>query len=170
MENQVKNRFSPSQKVVSPEGRKPAQQQFKDDTDINSIMRKFQKTGTINHSATHQPEYGIATGPTLHQAMNLVTKANSMFEELPSSIRNKFKNQPSAFLDFVQDHNNAAEAEELGLELSTEAKAKAEQIAAQAASQPPTPAPVVAESPLAPPTPVQGVQTPIGGETPQTGP
>ncbi len=122
----VKNRFTPSQRIVSPAGIKPAQQQFKDDADINSIMRKFQKTGTIDHSAAHQANYSMATGPRLHEAMNLVAQANSMFEELPSSIRNKFENQPSAFLDFVQDPENGDEAKELGLDLAPEAQAKYE--------------------------------------------
>jgi len=38
-----------------------------------------------------------------------------MFNDLPSSIRSRFGNDPAAFLDFVQDENNADEMVKLGL-------------------------------------------------------
>lgn len=133
---EIKNHFSPSEKVVSPNGgkdRKPAKQEFKDDADINSIMRKFQKTGAIDHAKVHQGFYGVATGQTLHDAQTLVANAQSMFADLPSSIRNKFENEPSRFLDYVQDPANAAEAAELGISLAPEAAAQAAAEAAEAA-------------------------------------
>ena len=70
--------------------------------------------------------------------MNIVTRAQQMFEELPSKIRNKFKNDPSAFLDFVADPLNRPEMDEMGL---TEAKV------------PPEPAPLSGPPTEAPPTP-----------------
>ena len=129
----IKNHFSPSERVRSPKGTKPAKQEFKDDADINVIMRKFQKTGAINHVAKYQGEYGMATPVSLHQAMNLVAKAQSMFEDLPSSVRNEFGNDPRQFLEFVQDPQNAARAAELNIALAPEAAEKAAEIAAEAA-------------------------------------
>jgi hypothetical protein len=38
-----------------------------------------------------------------------------MFEDLPSSIRSRFENQPSQFLDFVHDENNLQEMQQMGL-------------------------------------------------------
>lgn len=116
----VKNHFSPSERVLSPKGIKPAKQEFKDDADLNSIMKKFQKTGAIDHAKIHQGRYGFATGQTLHEAATIVANANSMFEDLPSSIRNKFENEPARFLDYVQDANNWKEARELGISLAPE--------------------------------------------------
>ena len=130
-----KNRFSPSERVVSPEGHTPAQQQFKDDADINSIMARFQKTGAIDHVSAHQPKYGIHTSIDLHQAMNIVTQAESMFHDLPSSLRRYFNGNPSELLDFVQDPNNAEKAAELGLALSDKAQAEADALAASAAAE-----------------------------------
>ena len=137
----IKNHFSPSerQKAHPSKGRKPAQQQFKEDADINSIMRKFQKTGAITHTAKYQGEYGLASGLELQQAMNLVTRTQQMFDELPSSIRDRFRNSPQAFLDFVQDERNAAEANELGIALAPEAAEKAAAAAAAAAEVSGTP-------------------------------
>lgn len=122
---QVRNRFSVVPNPLSPEGKKPAKQEFKDDADINSIMRKFQKTGTIDHSAKYAPQYGIASPHTLHESMNIVKKAESMFAELPSSIRKKFEHSAAKFLEFVQDEANYEEAKEIGLDLAPEAAAAA---------------------------------------------
>lgn len=140
---EVKNRFSPSQKCVSPEGVEPAQQQFKEDCDINTIMARYQKGGAINHVAIHQPQYGVSTPVDYHAALNVVANAQSMFADLPSSLRRKFEGDPGRFLEYVQDEKNADEAKELGIALSDEAQAKAdvikaaEEAAAAAAGPPP---------------------------------
>ena len=123
-----KTRFSQSERVVSPVGVEPAQQQFKDDADINSIMRRFHKTGAIDHVAAHQPRYGFANSQTLHEAMNIVAQADSMFADLPSPLKRKFNGNPAELLEFVQDPANEAEAKELGLALSDEAAAKAAEL------------------------------------------
>jgi phage internal scaffolding protein len=85
------------------------------EADINYIMRKYLKTGLIEHSRKHQPDYGFATSEDFHTSMNIITKANSMFEELPSQIRSKFENKPDQFLDFVHDENNLPEMIKMGL-------------------------------------------------------
>jgi len=80
------------------------QQSFKDETDINNIMRKYQKTGLIDHVNEHGATYGDQPyADDYHSAMNLVADTNSMFEELPSSVRADFDNDPSKFLDYVAD-------------------------------------------------------------------
>ena len=90
-------------------------QSFKDECNINKIMDKFQKSGAINHYAAHAPQYGDCTHIELLDAQLIVANANSMFEDLPSSIRAKFENDPGQFLDFVQDENNSEEMIKLGL-------------------------------------------------------
>ena len=85
------------------------------EADINHIMRKYLKTGLMEHSRNHQPDYGFATSDDFHTSMNIITKANSMFEDLPSSIRSRFENKPEQFLDFVNDESNKEEMLEMGL-------------------------------------------------------
>nr|UXQ88122.1 MAG: internal scaffolding protein [Microvirus sp.] len=102
-------------------------QSFKDECNINKIMEKFQKSGAISHYAKHAPTYGDATHTELHDALNIVADANTMFEELPSSIRAKFQNNPEQFLEFVQDPKNLAEMRELGL--ADKAPAKTTEVA-----------------------------------------
>lgn len=123
-----RNIYSARVPVVSPTGHTPAQQQFKDDCDVNTIMRRFQKTGVIDHVAKHQPIYGFASSQSYHESMNIVAIADSMFNDLPSSIRNEFSNNPEAFLEFVQDPKNAERAAELGIALSDEAAAAASEL------------------------------------------
>lgn len=102
-------------------GESRTKQSFKKECDINVIMAKYQKTGAITHFNKHQQNYGIADGQTFQDAMNLVCEAQEMFNELPSSIRSRFGNDPAAFLDFVQDESNESEMVKLGLkERSTE--------------------------------------------------
>lgn len=90
-------------------------QSFKDESDINNIVAKYQKTGAMAHVNQHGPEYGFATSHDFSSAMRLITQAQNMFNGLPSTIRNRFNNNPGEFLDFVQDANNHDEMLELGL-------------------------------------------------------
>lgn len=120
-----RNIYSPRIRVLSPEGHTPAQQQFKEDCDVNTIMNRFHKTGLVDHVSQYQPNYGFASAQTYHESMNVITKAQSMFNDLPSKVRNEFSNDPQAFLEFVQDPKNYEKAKELGIALSVEAEAKA---------------------------------------------
>ncbi len=90
-------------------------QSFKDECDINLIMEKYRKTGAISHVNTYGQSYGFATSIDFTEAMHLITTAQEMFDGLPSAIRTRFENNPSQFLDFVQDANNVDEMKELGL-------------------------------------------------------
>lgn len=83
--------------------------------DINNIMARYQKTGAISHMNNHASDYGFASSDDLHAALNTVNRANEMFNDLPSSIRTKFGNDPGLFLDFVQNPENMNEMVELGL-------------------------------------------------------
>lgn len=90
-------------------------QSAKKECDINNIVAKYQKTGAIEHANRYEPQYGEVTSVTFQDAMNQVTSAQQMFDDLPSSIRQRFEGDPGAFLDFVADPSNAEEMAELGL-------------------------------------------------------
>lgn len=89
-------------------------QEFKDECDINGIMARYQRTGAISHFAKWAPTYGEFSPCDLQSAQNTVIRANQMFAELPSSIRD-LTHTPEGFLAFVQDPANAAKLVELGL-------------------------------------------------------
>jgi len=130
-----RNCYSDRVQVLAPAGVKPAQQQFKDDCDINKIMDRFEKNNALDHVSRHQPQYGFTTPNTYHESLNIITMADSMFNDLPAKIRDEFANNPQAFLQFVQDPKNADRANELGIALSDEAAAAASK-AAEAAAKP----------------------------------
>lgn len=90
-------------------------QSCRDECDINKILKKFNVTEAHLHANRHQGEYGFATSETLHDALNTVTKATSMFEELPAHVRSRFNGDAGEFLDFVGDESNGPEMAKLGL-------------------------------------------------------
>lgn len=90
-------------------------QSFKDECDINKIMEKFQKTGVLNHYASHAPTYGDASPVEYLDALLVISTANEMFADLPASVRKRFNNNPEEFLEFAQDPKNVKQMRELGL-------------------------------------------------------
>lgn len=91
------------------------EQSHKDECDINQILAKYIKGDLMEHRINYAQNYGDFTGADFQEAQNTIALANSMFEELPSSVRNRFTNDPSKFLDFVNDENNHDEMVKMGL-------------------------------------------------------
>ena len=77
------------------------EQHHKDACDINLIMRKYQRTGMIDHVSEYAGHYGLLDGQTFQEKQQAVAQAISMFEDLPSSARDYFDNDPAKFLDFA---------------------------------------------------------------------
>jgi phage internal scaffolding protein len=92
-----------------------AQQHAKDETDINTIVRRFGLTGELPNNV-RVPRYGDFTMVSDYQtAMNMVMEANEAFMQLPAEVRSRFNNDPGALVDFISDESNRAEAAKLGL-------------------------------------------------------
>jgi phage internal scaffolding protein len=92
-----------------------AQQHFKEECDINTILQKFNITGLLPEQ-TLSPRYGDFSGiGDYHTALNRVIAAQGEFEALPAQIRAKFDNDPAKLIEFLDDDNNRPEAEALGL-------------------------------------------------------
>jgi len=91
------------------------QQSFRDECDINNILRQFNVTGELPVGSV-QPQYGDFSGITDYQsALNSVMAAQDSFLALPAKVRAKFDNDPAVFLDFVSDETNKDEMKALGL-------------------------------------------------------
>ena len=92
-----------------------AQQHFKEECDINTILQKFNITGLLPE-APLSPRYGDFTGiGDYHSAMNRVLAVQDEFEALPAQIRARFDNDPAQLIEFLENSDNRPEAEELGL-------------------------------------------------------
>jgi phage internal scaffolding protein len=128
-------------------GKGLTEQHHKKSTSMNFILDRYRKTGIIQHVNAQEQRYDeYPDSITLHQAMNIVASASSMFESLPSSIRKEFNNDPGQFIDFVQDEKNYASIKEMGLSVD---------------HLPVPPDPVVtSEAPVQDPAPVEAPSTP----------
>jgi phage internal scaffolding protein len=92
-----------------------AQQQFKDECDINTILDRFNVTGQLPVSPL-QPQFGDFSGIRDYQtALNAVLDAQESFDALPARIRERFANDPAAFVDFCLDVANRDEMKAMGL-------------------------------------------------------
>lgn len=92
-----------------------AQQQFLEESDINTIVERFGLNGEMPASPV-VPTYGDFTEVRDFQsAMNAVIAAQSSFMELPAKVRARFGHDPQQLLEFLADGSNRKEAEALGL-------------------------------------------------------
>ncbi len=91
-------------------------QSMRDECDINKLMAKYLKTGLLDHLNTHHGDYGdFINFEDYHTSLNRIHDAEKSFMTVPSDIRGRFNNDPSKFLEFVQNPDNAEEMVEMGL-------------------------------------------------------
>lgn len=81
-------------------------QSFKDETDVNLIIQKHTRMGTLSHLEKWGGQYGDWANFDFQEAQNQIANAHSMFEQLPAAVRNQFSNSPEQFLNFVNDPEN----------------------------------------------------------------
>lgn len=93
-----------------------AQQQFKDECDINTIVRRFGLTGELPNDV-RVPQYADFTDAVsdYQTALHQVIAADREFMRLPPDLRYRFRNDPQQLLEFVSDESNRDEAQKLGL-------------------------------------------------------
>lgn len=120
------------------EGKSRTSQEFAEDADINNIMARYVKTGTVPMYMDRDMLDGDVHELSFHDMQNIIASASSAFASLPAAVRARFNNDPAAYVDFVSDDKNTAEARELGM-LSPEAverldKAEADRVAAELAA------------------------------------
>lgn len=86
-------------------------------TDINNIVRKYRQTGVLDHQKQFGGYYADITEYPVNylEAVQHVERVEQMFDDLPSEIRDRFKNDPGAFVSFVGNPANFDELVRLGL-------------------------------------------------------
>lgn len=93
------------------------QQQFKDEADINTIMRKYGADPVAFNSLTRKggvyADFSKITD--YHSMLQEVATAQEAFASLPAQLRSRFENDPGKLLSFLQDEKNHDEGVELGL-------------------------------------------------------
>jgi len=114
----IQKRQNGSTQVLSvPEGESLAQQQYKDQCDVNKIIAKYKATGTLTHVRNaQQGVYADLTEITdYHDALNKIHRANTAFSELPAQLRLKLNNNPENLINYLLNPENDQEAVKLGL-------------------------------------------------------
>ena len=111
----LRNQYSRLRSQKEFTGESQTQQQFKDECDINNVVRQFAKNGTTHHLNNSKPNYGLATADTYHDAMNIVVEAQQEFEALPAEIRKKFGHSPENFLEYIENPENAQSLYDMGI-------------------------------------------------------
>ena len=95
------------------------QQQFKEESDINTIVDRFMKTGVMPDPVS-MPQYVDYEGVfDFQSAMNVVRAADENFMRMDAKVRARFHNSPQEFLEFFANPDNVDEAVRLGLAVST---------------------------------------------------
>lgn len=90
------------------------EQAHKGDCDIDQIMARARNGQSPDYMRENAGVFDEAATPIEYLDALLVTvRANTLFEEQPSHIRNRFQNDPSKFLEFVKNPANREEMVQL---------------------------------------------------------
>ncbi|QXP08576.1 MAG: internal scaffolding protein [Arizlama microvirus] len=86
------------------------------DCDINSIFKKYEKTGQLPDLIVKDGRYGdFSSVADYQEAQNIIIHAQQQWENLDEPIRRRFANNPKEFLAFVENPANIDEVEKMGL-------------------------------------------------------
>ncbi|AXF52308.1 MAG: internal scaffolding protein [Microviridae sp.] len=89
-------------------------QQFKDATNINNIMKKYRRTGTVPITRQELQYVDNTELPTFRQRQHLIIESKAIFERLPSELRLRFENDPANFFEYLQNPDNLEQMEKDG--------------------------------------------------------
>ena len=115
-DDEMSHYFKDNGEVYVPEfkdGR--TKQAFKDQCDINKMLAKAQQNGSVSHLLKY-PEavYGEFDGEfDLLTAQSKIMRANQIFDDLPSEVRNEFGNDPLKFVAFAGNPENTGKLKDL---------------------------------------------------------
>lgn len=93
------------------------QQQFKDECDVNTIVRRFGLTGEIPLTRMEGVYGDFSEVTDFDSALEAVTRAQESFMSVPAEVRERFGNDPGRLLAFVQTAKKQAMVDELGLDV-----------------------------------------------------
>lgn len=106
------------------------QQHFKEEVDINTIVRRFGLTGELPENVPQVLQGDFTNVVDFQSAMDLIVAARESFMEQPADVRARFDNDPQKFLAFTSDAANLDEAIKLGLVREESVVRRAEEVAA----------------------------------------
>lgn len=94
------------------------QQSFKEDCDINVILKRFAVTGELPDNVRVPQYVDFEETFDFMSSMNVIRAAEEAFAAMPAVVRDRFNNDPAKFVEFANDASNYDEALKLGLVVS----------------------------------------------------
>jgi len=80
---------------------------FRDECDIQKIMSRADKAGSITHLEKFQGVYADYSDVDFFTMTQQLTRGREIFDELPAELRQEFGQSPQKFFKFVNDPANA---------------------------------------------------------------
>lgn len=95
-------------------------QSFKEECDINTIVRRFGITGEAPQNVTPPSYQAFNDVFDFRSAMHAIMDAEKSFMAMPSDVRGRFQNDPQLFLEFCGNPANQEEMVRMGLAVKIE--------------------------------------------------
>jgi phage internal scaffolding protein len=97
-------------------GESLTQEQFAEESNINNIIRSYDRNGVIEHINRGNAIYGDFSNVTdFSDALDQIREAQNEFLNIPSEIREKFQNDAGQFFKFASNPENIQELRDMGL-------------------------------------------------------
>jgi len=90
-------------------------QSFKEECDVNNVVKRFEKTGFLPNSRGPGQFGDFSSNLDYREALQTVMDAQDMFEQVPAKIRREFDNDPAQFVAFCDDPDNEDQLIDWGL-------------------------------------------------------
>lgn len=91
-------------------------QDYKEECDINAIMRRYEATGIISHVSELQPIYAdVSAFGDLQEAYAIMEKAQAGFDALPSALREELGHDPRNLVPYINNPANKQKCIEYGI-------------------------------------------------------
>ena len=111
-----------SKKGLDASGDGRTKQCFRSSCDINKMVAQYRKTGMFTNLNRRVPVFAdVSECKSYQESLDVVIKAQDMFNSLPVLLRERFQNDPGEMVAFLQDEANLAEAIKLGLVVAPKA-------------------------------------------------
>lgn len=101
-------------KVLTICGESKTDQSYKEMTSVKAQVRKAEAKGLLRANTQFKGEMDDFPDYDFQEAQFMLARAATMYEELPSSVRNKFKT-PADFMTFANNPDNAKQMIDMGL-------------------------------------------------------
>lgn len=118
-EFKIKGPYDPVDEVdTNTIGISMTQQQFKDECDINNILRRYAEYGTCDHMMRKEGRYvdcSDITAKTFQEHLDFMLDFEEHFDSLPEKVREYFDDDPTMLMEYLADGRNYDKLSELGV-------------------------------------------------------